>query len=622
MGCGASAEPKSVPSLLADVEAQLSRDPSALGDTELDAVRRIVRYRNCHLRHDASSTIVMESWQRITRGADVAVVGERVLDELLRIQPLAKVVFFGTSLDAQSAAIGRMLAQVLRIETESAALVPALLSLGARHALYGFEPDILKDMQVATMAALSDIGGGLTSDETEAWNGVWKIVIDLMTHGMNSPAGQANRERYETKAAREVQAMWNKIRLVQSEADEEKRLFTRYMYRVIIRQRPDFARFSNLTDFRTAERVMQMLSTVINNVVEDRDSTAMLRESGARHVAYEVTEADMLAFEGPFLETCEAYLGSEFTLPMRHLFSRFWNFVVDGMAVGMRDESDEDTAAPRGESFAIVFTDIEKSTRLWETYPAIMAGALDKHNRILRQLIQEFRGYEVKTIGDSFMIAFSSMTDAVLFAGSVQTELMTHSPIAPGFTMIGPTQGSGPAEVWDDTTLRVRVGVEWCEEATPQYDPVHRRYDYFGPSVNLASRVESAAGGGQVLCTARAVAQLQAEQKSKPSPSPREFLHLTDCDARPPLLNDSVAVQLVVRDAELKGVSEPLDLYSIMPMSLCKRTFDTARRVDATNSVAGSNLRASAAGLQRRASGHSAMGMFSTRSGRSVNSRK
>jgi class 3 adenylate cyclase len=621
MGCGASAEqPKTVPELLSQVEGLLQSDPHALQDDDVAVLGRIAGYRKCHLRRDTDDSIVVQSWNRITDGVDAASIGERVLRELIRIQPMAQVAFFGTSLDAQSRAIGRMLTQVLRVEAESATLVPTLLSLGARHSLYGFDSMILSDMKVATMAALSDLGGGFTAEETDAWNGLWKIVIDLMTHGMNSPAGQANRERYEANAALTVQSLWNKIRLIQSEADEEKKLFTRYMYRTILRHRPDFCRFSNLTDFRTAGRVMQMLSTVIDNVVNDRDSTAMLRESGARHVAYNVTVDDMLAFEPPFLETCEAYLGDEFNLPAKHLFSRFWNFVVDGLAAGMSDD-DVDSLAPRNGSFAIVFTDIEKSTRLWETYPALMAGALDSHNRIVRKLIQEFHGYEIKTIGDSFMIAFHSMTDAVVFAASVQTELMLNAPIAPGFTMVGPTQGSGPSTAWDDSTLRVRVGIEWCEDASPQYDPVHRRYDYFGPSVNLASRVESAAGGGQVLCTARAVAQLQAEQRDKPIKAPREFVNLSQRDGDAPDVNDAVAVQLVVRGAELKGVSEATDLYSVMPMSLCKRTFDTARRIDATNSVTGgSNLRPSAVGVGRRASGHSGMGLFSTRSARSGHS--
>ena len=39
-----------------------------------------------------------------------------------------------------------------------------------------------------------------------------------------------------------------------------------------------------------------------------------------------------------------------------------------------------------------LFTDIEGSTRLWEQHPQAMAGALARHDAIMRQAIARHRG--------------------------------------------------------------------------------------------------------------------------------------------------------------------------------------------------------------------------------------
>ena len=53
----------------------------------------------------------------------------------------------------------------------------------------------------------------------------------------------------------------------------------------------------------------------------------------------------------------------------------------------------------------ILFTDIQASTVLWAQVPDHMAAALDTHHDTIRRLIATHKAYEVKTIGDCFMIA-------------------------------------------------------------------------------------------------------------------------------------------------------------------------------------------------------------------------
>lgn len=80
-------------------------------------------------------------------------------------------------------------------------------------------------------------------------------------------------------------------------------------------------------------------------------------------------------------------------------------------------------AAPTG-WLCLMFTDVENSTNLWEYDVEAMELALPIHNEIIRQCISAHAGYEVKTEGDAFMVAFNSCQSAVTCALAVQQELL------------------------------------------------------------------------------------------------------------------------------------------------------------------------------------------------------
>jgi predicted ATPase/class 3 adenylate cyclase len=121
----------------------------------------------------------------------------------------------------------------------------------------------------------------------------------------------------------------------------------------------------------------------------------------------------------------------------------------------------------------LLFTDVQGSTRLWETEPEAMAVGLRRHDSILRAAIGEQRGYVFKTVGDAFCAAFWTPQEALASVLRAQRDLVT--------------------EAWPTTRpIRVRMGLHTgvCEE---------RDNDYFGPVVNRAARLEAVAHGGQVL---------------------------------------------------------------------------------------------------------------------------
>ena len=128
-----------------------------------------------------------------------------------------------------------------------------------------------------------------------------------------------------------------------------------------------------------------------------------------------------------------------------------------------------------------LFTDIERSSRLWEEHPEQMQRALQSHDRILRDAVLRHHGVVVKSTGDGIHAAFQDPVDAL--AATVDFQIALEAPDAS-----------------DGLQLRVRCGVH--------AGVIERRDgDYFGSAVNRAARIMNAAHGGQVL-TSQAVAEL------------------------------------------------------------------------------------------------------------------
>ncbi|CAG9572235.1 receptor-type adenylate cyclase a [Leishmania major strain Friedlin] len=182
-------------------------------------------------------------------------------------------------------------------------------------------------------------------------------------------------------------------------------------------------------------------------------------------------------------------------------------------------DSRNNDAAPKDgdEPVTLLFTDIESSTALWAALPQLMADAIAAHHRVIRQLLKKYGGYEVKTIGDSFMIACRSAHSAVSLACEIQTKLLKHDwgtealdsayhkfELARVDTLddyVPPTARLSEEEyaaLWRG--LRVRMGIH-TGLTDIRYDEVTKGYDYYGDTPNMAARTEAVANGGQVLAT-------------------------------------------------------------------------------------------------------------------------
>ena len=138
-----------------------------------------------------------------------------------------------------------------------------------------------------------------------------------------------------------------------------------------------------------------------------------------------------------------------------------------------------DLVKPPQSPATVLFTDLKSSTAIWEASPDAMTKALKIHNKIIRSCMAEHGGYEVKTIGDSFMVAFETLADGVTFAIAVQEQ----------FTItVWPSDLIVP-QSFENSSLMLRIGLHHGD-VDLQICPLNGRTDYVGRTSNKAARME------------------------------------------------------------------------------------------------------------------------------------
>ena len=160
-------------------------------------------------------------------------------------------------------------------------------------------------------------------------------------------------------------------------------------------------------------------------------------------------------------------------------------------------------ADPPSGNIAVMFTDIQGSTALWKRSALDMDEALEMHNETIRSHYASSGAYEVKTIGDAFMISFEDPVKAVGFGLEIQQDLAK--------------QSWPPALELPDAGLVIRIGVN-CGPTITESNPVTGRVDYRGSTVNMAARVESKALGGTVCITSDLLALVKPHMSSLNNP--------------------------------------------------------------------------------------------------------
>jgi adenylate cyclase len=162
---------------------------------------------------------------------------------------------------------------------------------------------------------------------------------------------------------------------------------------------------------------------------------------------------------------------------------------------------------------AIMFTDMVGYTALAQADEAVALEVLGRHNRLLRPVFAKFRGREVKTVGDAFLVEFQSALDAVQCAVEIQRILHEYN--------------LSSSDRW---RVRIRIGVHVG-------DVVQANGDVLGDAVNVASRIEPLADPDGICVTQQVFDQIQTK----------------------------IALPMVkLAPRELKNVSIPVGVYKIV----------------------------------------------------------
>jgi class 3 adenylate cyclase len=174
---------------------------------------------------------------------------------------------------------------------------------------------------------------------------------------------------------------------------------------------------------------------------------------------------------------------------------------------------------------AIVFTDLQGSTKLYDDLGDASAYRLVRdHFAFLSERVERHDGSIVKTVGDAVMAAFHDPADAVRAVLSIQDEVGSFN------------RGRSDSGI----VLKLGLHLGSCIAVT-----AGGFLDYFGSTVNTASRLEHQCHGGEVIISEAVLADTEA----------REAL------AGRTLSNDA---------ATLRGLSEPVRFVRVAAMQCAK----------------------------------------------------
>jgi TolB-like protein/Flp pilus assembly protein TadD len=124
-----------------------------------------------------------------------------------------------------------------------------------------------------------------------------------------------------------------------------------------------------------------------------------------------------------------------------------------------------------------MFTDMAGYTALGQKSESLSLALVDDQRRLTRPILKRHEGREVKTIGDAFLVEFSSALEAVRCAYEIQRATREFNIPLP-----------------EERRIHLRVGIHLG-------DVVESAGDISGDAVNLASRIEALAENGGVCLT-------------------------------------------------------------------------------------------------------------------------
>eukprot|EP01062_Namystynia_karyoxenos_P009111 TRINITY_DN13211_c0_g1_i1.p1 TRINITY_DN13211_c0_g1~~TRINITY_DN13211_c0_g1_i1.p1 ORF type:complete len:1620 (+),score=357.44 TRINITY_DN13211_c0_g1_i1:129-4862(+) len=160
------------------------------------------------------------------------------------------------------------------------------------------------------------------------------------------------------------------------------------------------------------------------------------------------------------------------------------------------------TVVPPLGNVTMLFCDLSGAIALWDISPVGMELCKDLFDRVIREQIASHAGYEVKTHGDAYKIAFSEAASACQFSLHLIETMEKQS--WPKDRLLGSKAAYQPITFKDKTVvpqgLRCRIGID-RGRAEHERNPITNRVDYKGRMVVTAARVCRAATPAMAMVT-------------------------------------------------------------------------------------------------------------------------
>src|SRR6476660_1261574 len=155
-------------------------------------------------------------------------------------------------------------------------------------------------------------------------------------------------------------------------------------------------------------------------------------------------------------------------------------------------------------SLTFLFSDLKDSTALYDRVGDLVAFDLvNEHFRLLQEIIASERGAVVKTIGDAIMATFETPDRAIAAAIRMRDAM------------------SDLGAERQHQSLRLKMGIH---EGSCLAVTLNGQQDYFGQTVNIASRVQGLAGSRSIVVTEQVVENARAHallESNGLKPTPR-----------------------------------------------------------------------------------------------------
>jgi len=162
---------------------------------------------------------------------------------------------------------------------------------------------------------------------------------------------------------------------------------------------------------------------------------------------------------------------------------------------------------------AVMFTDVVGYSSLTQRNESLALELLEEHRKVVRSILAKNNGREIKTIGDAFLVEFSSAFEALQCALEIQNSLK----------YLNSSRAS-------EAKIRLRIGIHLG-------DVIRNDSDILGDAVNIASRIEPLAEPGGICISEQVYTQVR---------------------------NKFQAPMIRLENVQLKNIDSPIGIYRIV----------------------------------------------------------